>query len=75
MVTMDNISSSGSWSFIVPIIGATFLLDFCPFLLEVIGASKSSLQLFKPILKLAWELFPQDVLTCIPPIMSLYRGE
>jgi len=44
---MDNISSSGSWAFIVPIIGVTFLLDFCTFLLEMIGASKSSLHLFQ----------------------------
>jgi hypothetical protein len=47
MVRVDNISSSESWSFIVPIIGATFLLDFCPFLLEMIRASKSSLHLFQ----------------------------
>ncbi len=47
MVRMDNIFSSGSWALIVPIIDVTFILGFCPFLLEVIGASKSSLHLFQ----------------------------
>lgn len=44
---MDNISSHGNQAFIILIIGVTFLLDCCPFLLEVIGANKSSLHLFQ----------------------------
>jgi len=29
----------GSWALVVPVITSMFLLDFCPFLLEVIGVS------------------------------------
>jgi len=54
---MDNISSSKSWALIVPIIVATFLLDFYPFLLEVIGVSKSSLHLFQAHFEVGMGIF------------------
>jgi hypothetical protein len=75
MVRMDNISSSKSWALIVPIIDATFLLDFCPFLLEVIGVSKSSLYLFKAHFEVGMGIPSPRCADLHSLFMSLYRSE
>jgi hypothetical protein len=75
MVKMDNISSSKSWALIVPIIDATFLLDFCPFLLEVIGVSKSSLYFFQAHFEVGMGIPSSRCADLHSPFMSLYKNE
>jgi len=75
MVRMDNISSSKSWVLIVPIIDVTFLLDFCPFLLEVIGVNKSSLHLFQAHFEVGMGILSPRCADLHSPFMSLYKSE
>jgi hypothetical protein len=57
------------WALVAPITGVRFFLDLCPFLLEVIGAIDSYIFPFLDHLKLTQELFPLDIVACVPPFM------
>jgi len=56
-----------SWALVTPIIASKFLLDFCLFLLKVIGVSNLRPLLFQAHLRSTQELFPPRAIACVPP--------
>jgi hypothetical protein len=56
-----------SWALVTPIIASKFLLDFCLFLLKVIGVSNLRPLLFQVHLRLTQELLPPKSIACVPP--------
>jgi len=63
----------GSWAFIEPTITTRFLFYHYLFLLEVISVHSFGPPPFQVHLKLAWELFPLDVMACIIPFMQFVK--
>jgi hypothetical protein len=56
-----------SWALVTPIITSKFLLDFCLFLLKVIGVNNLRPLPFQAHLRSTQELLPPGVVACVPP--------
>jgi hypothetical protein len=68
------ITHFGNWAFIAFVVALKFLVDFCMHLLDVTRVNNLGLFSLQTHLKLAQELLPMVVVSCVSPLEHLVES-